>query len=272
VKKDRNENPKILIFDIETSPITAYTWGLFDQNVGLNQIKDDWHLLAWSAKWLGDPPSKVKYMDNRKSKDVTDDKELVKGLASLINQADIVITQNGKSFDSKKLNARAIINGLPPIKSPRHTDILREGRKVFKFTSHKLEYISAKLNKKYKKLKHHEYPGFELWKAVLNGDLKAWNVMKKYTIHDVLATEESYMGFQGWIKIQNMAAYKDDLKIRCLCGSANVVKDGFVYTDNGKFQGYICRAVTNGQVCGKRPHGKTNLFNVEKKRKLLRDK
>ena len=33
--------PKILIVDIETAPIVAQVWGLFDQNVGLNQIAQD---------------------------------------------------------------------------------------------------------------------------------------------------------------------------------------------------------------------------------------
>jgi DNA polymerase elongation subunit (family B) len=257
--------PKILTFDIETAPIEAYTWGLFDQNVGLNQIKEDWYFLAWAAKWLGDKPSKSIYMDNRNAKDIRNDKKLIEGLAALVNEADIVITQNGKSFDVKKLNARAVIHGLPPIKNPRHTDILKEGRKVFKFTSHKLEYVSGKLNKKYKKLKHGEYPGFELWKAVLNGDKKAWNVMKKYAIHDVLATEEAYINIQGWIKTQNFAAYYDDLEMRCTCGSTNLIKKGPVYTDAGKFQGYKCKN------CGKRPKGKTNLLSTEKKRKLLKE-
>src|SRR4051812_26678786 len=131
--------PKVLIFDIETAPITAYTWGLFDQNIGLNQIKSDWHLLSWGAKWLGE--SKVMYMDNSQAKNIEDDKDLVAGLAKLLNEADIIITQNGDSFDVKKLNARAVINGLPPIKRCASTDILKESRKVFKFTSHKLEYM-----------------------------------------------------------------------------------------------------------------------------------
>ncbi len=38
------------------------------------------------------------------------------------------------------------------------------------------------LNKKYKKLKHDKYPGFELWKAILDGDKQAWIEMKKYCI------------------------------------------------------------------------------------------
>ena len=48
------EGPKILCFDIETLPLESYTWGLFDQNVGLNQIKTDWAALSIAAKWLGE--------------------------------------------------------------------------------------------------------------------------------------------------------------------------------------------------------------------------
>jgi hypothetical protein len=257
--------PKILVFDIETAPITAYTWGLFKQDIGLNQIKEDWHMLSWGAKWYGDPASKVMYMDNSGAKDIRNDKRLVKGLARLLNQADIVITQNGKAFDTKKFNARAVLNGLPPVKPYQHTDILKESRKVFSFTSHKLAYMTEKLNKKYKKLDHKEYPGFELWSAILKGDQHAWAVMKKYCIHDVLATEETYDVIQGWIKTQNMASYIDGVKMLCKCGSDNLVKKGFARTDAGKFQIFLCRN------CGKWPRSPKNLFNKKKKQSLLRD-
>lgn len=258
--------PKELIFDIETSPITAYTWGLFDQTIGLNQIKQDWHLIAWAAKWLGDPVSKTMYMDNRNAKDITDDKALVEGLAKLLNEADIIITQNGNSFDVKKLNARAIINGLPPIKPCQSTDILKEGRKVFKFTSHKLEYIADKLNKKYKKLKHSEYPGFELWSAVLKGDKHAWDVMKKYTIHDVLSTEEASQNMRGWIKTQNLAAYSDDLTLSCRgCGNKDLESRGFAFTSTGKYQRYRCKQ------CSKWLVGNANLLSIEKRKNLLKE-
>jgi hypothetical protein len=29
--------PKVLIYDIETAPIVAHVWGLWENNVGLNQ-------------------------------------------------------------------------------------------------------------------------------------------------------------------------------------------------------------------------------------------
>lgn len=259
------DKAKILVFDIETAPITAYTWGLFDQNIGLNQIKSDWHLLAWAAKWYGDPASKTMYMDNRNSKNVQDDKKLVQGLADLLNQADIIITQNGDKFDVKKLNARAILNGIPPIKPCMSTDILKEGRKVFKFTSHKLEYIADKLNKKYKKLKHEEYPGFELWSAILAGDQKAWKVMQKYTIHDVLSTEEAYTILQGWIRTQPLSHGYEDAAMRCKCGSKNLIKKGYAWTDAGKYQIYRC------MDCGKWPRAASNLLSMEKRAATLRE-
>lgn len=262
--KNEKSGPKILVFDIETSPIITYTWGLFDQTVGLNQIKQDWNIIAWAAKWYGDPASKVMYQDNRNAKSIHDDKRLVQGLADLVNEADIVITQNGDYFDVRKLSARAIINGLDPIKRCKSTDIYKEGKRIFGFTSHRLEYISNTLNKKYKKLRHNEYPGFELWKAVLDGEKRAWDVMKKYTIHDVLSTEEAYQKMQGWIRTQNLGAYYDE-KLRCRCGSTDLYKKGFVYTDMGKYQGYKCKA------CGKRPKGSINLLSPEKRRHLTKE-
>jgi len=252
---------KILTLDIETAPITAFTWGLFEQNIGLAQIKSDWHLLAWAAKWLGDPPSKTMYLDNSRSKNVQDDKMLVAGLARLINEADVVITQNGDSFDIKKLNARAIINKLPPIKPVRSIDILKEGRKVFKFTSHKLEYITSVLNDKYKKLKHEEYPGFELWSAIMKGDKRAWAVMKKYCVHDVLSTEEAYTKLAPWIKTGRVT----DFMVGCKCGNNNLQSRGWATTVAGRYQRYQCMA------CGKWLKSPTNAYTAHQKQGILRE-
>jgi DNA polymerase elongation subunit (family B) len=257
-------DPKILVFDIETAPIEGYVWGLYDQNIALNQIKEDWSILSWGAKWYGEPASKAMYMDNSLAKNVRDDKKLVLGLWKLLDEADIVITQNGDKFDIRKFNARAIIHGLPPVSSFKSTDVMKECKKVFGFTSQSLEYTSKILNTRYKKLMHNKYPGMELWKEVLKGNKDAWREMRTYCIHDVLSTEEKFQKVQGWIKTQNMSCYFDDAVVRCFCGSKNVIKKGFVYTDSGKFQGYKCTD------CGKRPKGRINLFRQDKKKSLLK--
>ncbi len=137
----------------------------------------------------------------------------------------------------KKINARAVIHKLPPIRTPEHTDILRETKKVFRFTSHKLAYMTDILNSKYKKLDHKEYPGFELWSAILNGDKKAWAVMQKYCVHDVLSTEETYLAIRKWIK--DPALYG---KEKCRhCGSRSFVSLGIRPLKGGIYRRLNCK-------------------------------
>lgn len=90
----------------------AYVWALKDQNIALNQLEADWYVIAWSAKWLGDPPSKIIYYDQRHAKNIEDDRAILRPLWKLLDEADIVITQNGKRFDSPRLNARFITHGM----------------------------------------------------------------------------------------------------------------------------------------------------------------
>lgn len=255
----KKSNVKILLFDIETAPITSYHWGLFDQTIGLNQIKEDWCVLSWSAKWLEDPVDKIMYKDQRGRKDVRNDKRLLKGIWKLLDQADIVITQNGKSFDSKKLNARFIINGFPPPSSYRHIDTRSLAKKNFAFTSNKLEYMTDKLCVKYKKLKHKKFPGFALWEQCLAGNLEAWKEMEVYNKYDVLSLEELYRKMSAWDHTINFDVYTDDHENTCICGSKEHKKYGFAYTSTGKYQRYVCKK------CGKESRGKQNLLSKEKR-------
>jgi uncharacterized protein YprB with RNaseH-like and TPR domain len=187
---------KVLVFDIETAPMLAFVWGLRDQNISLNQVKQDWHVIAWAAKWLGD--SKVIYRDQRNAPTIEDDKKILTELWHLLDKADIVVTQNGKNFDSKKLNARFITHGMPPPSPYKHLDTYQIVRKVAHFTSNRLEYLTDKLCTKYKKLSHKKFPGFSLWQACLSGNKAAWKEMQTYNVHDVLATEELYMKLRAW--------------------------------------------------------------------------
>lgn len=183
---------KVLVFDIETSPITAYVWGLKDQNIGLNQIVEDWHVMAWGAKWLNEKG--VFYADTCKRTE----KQLLLEIWELLDAADIVITQNGQSFDSRRLNARFIHYGMRPPSPYRHIDTYLLVKGAADFTSNKLEYLTDKLCVKYKKLRHSKFPGMSLWTECLKGNIKAWEEMKKYNIHDVLSTEELYNRVKAW--------------------------------------------------------------------------
>ena len=41
------------MLDIETTPMQVYTWGLWDQNIGINQIIKPTEMMCFGAKWQG---------------------------------------------------------------------------------------------------------------------------------------------------------------------------------------------------------------------------
>lgn len=256
----KHKGPKILALDIETSPIVSYTWGLFDQNVALNQVKEDWSILAWCAKWIGS--KKVIYKDQRYSKKVRDDKKLLQQIWTLLDEADIVLTQNGKKFDIKKLNARFIINGMQPPSSFKQIDTLRLAKKIFGFTSNKLEYMSNTLGLKHKKLKVKKFPGFDLWSECLKGNIEAWKEMERYNKADVLALEELYKKLIPWDNSINFNLYSRDNVTRCTCGSTNFQKNGYFYGAAGRYQRYRCAD------CGSEIRDKKNILSKDKKKSL----
>lgn len=248
--------PKILVLDIETSPIISYTWGLFDQNVALNQIKEDWSIIAIAAKWFGEKD--VFYVDQRDAKNIRNDKKMLQKVWELIDSADIILTQNGRRFDNKKLNARFIINGMKPPSPFKQIDTLEIAKKAFGFTSNKLEYMSDNLCTKYKKLKHNKFPGFDLWKECMAGNMDAWKEMEKYNKHDVLALEELAEKLMPWSSC-HFSIYTDADVPVCSCGCKDFERRGFDYTQVSKFQRYRCRQ------CGAWTRGRENLLSKEKK-------
>lgn len=261
MKNKKEEGPKILILDIETSPLITYTWGLFDQNINLNQLKEDWHLLAVSAKWLG--RKDIFYQDQRNVKDISNDFKLTQKMWELLDECDIVITFNGAHFDIKKLNSRFIIHGMRPPSSFKHIDVLKIARKKFGFTSNKLEFLTNKLCKNNKKYNHKNFSGFELWKACLSGNKKAWKEMEKYNKLDVTSLEELYDKIKPWDDTVNLNIFKDDDNPICSCGSTKFDKKGFAYASTSKYQRYIC------VKCGKNVRGRVNLLSKQKRKSLL---
>lgn len=261
-KKPAHTGPKVLVFDIETAPIVAHVWQLWDNNVALNQIVSDWFILSWSAKWLHDPASKVMYADNRKSKNIENDANLLGDIWKLLDEADVVITQNGIKFDRKKLNARFILNGMNRPSSFKHIDTKILAQKHFAFTSNKLEYLTDKLCTKYKKQKHKKFPGHEMWAECLKGNQEAFKEMESYNKYDVLSLEELYQKLIPWDSSINFNLYHDNTENVCKCGSKKFAKNGFYYTASGKFQRLKCSS------CGAEVRERKNLFSKEKRESL----
>jgi hypothetical protein len=257
VKKNNKQlGPKILLVDIETMPIIAHVWSLWENNVALNQIQQDWSVLSWSAKWLDDPKSKIMYADQRNVKNINDDKKLLSQIHKLMDEADIILGQNSKRFDTKKLNARFILNGYPPPSKYQQIDTMLMAKKHFAFTSNKLEYLSNNLGVKHKKLKTKKFPGHILWAECMKGNKEAFKEMEAYNKQDVLALEDVYRKLAPWDNMVNLNVYGNETV--CSCGSKQFQKRGYQYTNGGKYQNYRC------SHCGKSYRDSVNLLKDTK--------
>lgn len=243
-KQKRADGPRILVLDIETAPIIASVWGLWKQNVGLEMINQDWFILSWAAKWLGE--EKVYYMDNSRKKDLEDDRNLLAEMIKLLDQADLVIAHNGRKFDLPKINARALLNGMTPPSPYRIIDTLDIVKKNFAFTSNKLAYLSEVLAPEQVKLDHAKFPGFKLWKACIYGKGKerreAWAEMKAYNIQDVHALEAVYLKLRPYHQHHpNVAVFGVSGEHCCTkCNSTNLKRNGYRYTQVSVFQEWKC--------------------------------
>ena len=257
------KGPKILTIDIETAPVLGSVWQLFQQNVSLNMIERDWYILSYCAKWKHE--DEIIYEDKRLTSDNEDDSEMLANIWKLLDEADIVQGQNSKRFDTKKINARFLYHGFQPPSSYRQIDSLIMAKATFAFTSNKLAYMTEKFCKKYTKLSHGKFAGFELWKECLAGNLEAWEEMEDYNIVDVLSTEELIDILAPWDKkYPNLNLYYDDDKIRCnSCGGQEFTNSGYHYTNLSKFTRFCC------DCCGAQVRDRVNLLPKNKRQSLM---
>jgi uncharacterized protein YprB with RNaseH-like and TPR domain len=257
-EKEGSRKPRILVIDIETSPIMSYHWRLFDENIGIDQILEDSTIISFGAKWIGDP--KMIYMDTggRGAGKVRDDKPLMGPLWNLLNDADIVVAQNGQAFDVKRINARLIYHRMPPYSPVRQVDTLLTSKRLFKFTSNKLEWVAPHLTD-VQKSKHPKFPGIELWKECLKDNPEAWKEMKKYNLLDVIACEKVYLQQLPWNdRHPNVSTYDWRAELACpRCNSHALEAEGYRVLQAGVYAQYRC------QDCGSWSRGKKMLMDKD---------
>jgi len=244
-KPFEGSDPRVLILDVETTPLNSWHWRCFKENISPRQIVKHSFLLCWAAKWMGEDTVIFDKGNGR------GDKALSERIWQLVDKADMVIAHNGIRFDIPYLNARWAANGLPPPAPYKSYDTLKVDKKVFKFTSNSLEGVSQYF-KAGGKVQHE---GFELWLKCMKGDPEAWRRMEEYNIGDVLLLEYHYMQIRAWDKLHpNIALMYEDTQTRCVvCGSRDLIElPEPATTSISRFQAYRCRSCGKPQRSGKR--------------------
>lgn len=208
---------KILVLDIETAPILHYSFGLWGQNIGINQIVDDDRVLGVGAKWYG--TKAVMWRSEHSHGRVG----MLEWAWQLVDQADIIVHYNGNTFDMKHLQKEFWLEGMTRPRPHKNVDLLRVVKKEFRFSSNKLDWISQRAGIG-QKVKHE---GFALWRGCLDGDPSAWARMGRYCRGDVKLTEALYDELRPWIRNHPHFGIDGPLRRCTACGSENLTRDGY---------------------------------------------
>lgn len=234
--------PRILIFDIETSPNISYTWGKWQQNV--IDFIEEWRILCISWKWDGEAAVHYCGQDSFAGyyrKNPKCDLKVVEKLHSLFDEADIIIAHNGDKFDRKKANGRFLLHNMEPPSPYKTVDTLKVARRQFALNSNKLTDLGKALGLG-QKVSH---SGFDLWKGCMDGDPKKWAEMARYAKQDVRLLSKVYKRMLPWI--ENHPNYNlffasgDPVCPNCGSGPKHHMKRGISRNQTRSYQRFQCK-------------------------------
>jgi DNA polymerase elongation subunit (family B) len=227
---------KVLIFDVETLPIVAYAWKVWDENISEKQIIKDWCILSWSAKWLNDNKILSDVLTPKEAV-YRDDKRLISSFWKLIDEADVVIAHNGKRFDIKKVNTRFWKHKLNKPSSYKVVDTLTSVKSVFSL-NHNSQNSVAKFLEIQEKLD----TDFSLWAACDRGDSRALKYMLEYNEQDVRMLETIYLEMREWIPNHPDLRVYNNVDGCPVCLEGNHTRLEFYVANSKKYPEFRCNS------------------------------
>lgn len=225
----------ILLIDIENAPNLAYVWELWKQDhISTDFLKQARYILSYAAKWYG--KNQIFY----DSLNDSSQKEMLKGVFALLDNADLVVHYNGKRHDIPYINSELVELGFGPPSPYKQVDLYTTVKNKFKFPSNKLSYVSERLGLGGKV----ETGGYKLWIRAINGEQKAWDKLQAYNIRDVELLEKVYNKLRPWVKDHPNVALYDEDTIGCpACGGKqHWLSKKPIVTKNLKYPLYQCRS------------------------------
>lgn len=219
----KDNQPKVLIYDIEVTPVLAWIWRCGEQYVGHHQLHEELNMtkvICITYRWLHEKKSKALVFDIG----TLDDHDIIQTFDSIIQKADVIIGKNSDRFDNKHLNFRRMMHGLPAITDwiKRTDDLEKQMRRHFNMQSFSLDYFS-KITGSDGKIKMNLQDWIDI---VYRHDTKALNKMVKYGLKDVDDTAELVLKVWPYVTPKaNMAAIKHTHA--CVnCGAKGILNAG----------------------------------------------
>lgn len=240
--------PKILIYDIETSLQAVAVFQLGDNNwIQPHNILQERHMISACWMWLGeDKVHSVSLLDDPKryEADPHDDYHVAKTIRDVIAEADVIVAHYGDSFDNKYVLTRILYHDLEPLPPVQTIDTKKIAKQKFYFNANSLEYIAKHL-----KCKHHKlYSGGGLWLKILKAGKDAPLAIKQmvaYNKGDVLALRDVFLKMRPYIP--NYINRELFGKSGCpRCGSKRVQSRGTYYAQTRTYRRWQCAGECKG--------------------------
>jgi uncharacterized protein YprB with RNaseH-like and TPR domain len=174
---------KITVFDLEMSNLSA--------NFGM--------LLCGGFKALGEKKVKIYRIDESPNykEEPWDDSWLAEQLAGEIEEADILVSYNGKRFDLPFLNARLVRFDKKPIIGKKHIDLFFVSKFQLKLSNWSLDALAKHLNLPVQKTRMEG----EQWTKAMTGDPEALQYIIDHCVLDVKVLEQVFKKVKGLIKM-----------------------------------------------------------------------
>lgn len=232
------------------------TFRLFKANIRQESIIENTSIFCASWRMVdqyGEPKSPVRsvtILDDPKrfNRNIYDDEHVVRKLKDALETADVYLFQNGRSFDIKHFNTRALKHGLKPVANKQSIDTLVQARKNFRLDSNKLDFMGRFLEQGEKM----DTGGMELWDNIIQSKyppvgkgpdkdltIRSIKYAEKYCRQDVNLLIKVYKRIKQHIQLPNFALYLG--KIGCNhCGGQHYKFYQWRYNSVTKKARYWC--------------------------------
>lgn len=236
---EKERTARILLLDIETSLMKFYGFNPKMEYIPHELMIEDTSVLCWGAKWLFEPEIMGETVTPEEAL-ARDDTRVVTGIWKLVDEAQIVITQNGINFDLKKLRSRWLMAGLYPPSHFLNVDTLKVSKEVFGWSYNRLDALGQKFG-----IGKKSDMEIEDWIRCSEGSQEHITKMFEYCKRDVAPLlEDVYLRMLPWIPNHpNLNIFTDHDEDVCRNCESSDLSWGLTYpTAQGLWAGFRCNS------------------------------
>ena len=241
----RQTEPKIVCYDIETSPAIVATWRKFDANA--LWVEEYPQIICFSAKYLDGKQitrSLPDYEGYEPGK--LDDREICRELYGILSNCEIAVAHNGDKFDWRRVKDRFLFHGFPPMPPIQTVDTKKILKRETAMFSNALNDAGQYLGLGQKV----QHTGINMWRDCRAGDMKQWRLMARYCAQDTRLLESLYKRIRTHDRhAPNVNILMNRTEGCSKCGGRDIVHRGYRMTKTGRYRRYFCND------CGGYSHG-----------------